>query len=366
MPKSGRDGLYSLDFYEFLTVDRFLLIADQVDDLHDFVTNRASVALEVSLADGYLRGGGVWSSSDLTLPSLNSPGSQLPKAHSSEPPSGKPSFAVDTGDVTVLEPQLSGAKGGVPGPPNRDGGGDGGGDGDGDDGEVVKHYFSGNGDDIGYDIWIEFKGTSWTFDLQQPFKDAADYFTTVITDDIGGGGRYRGKIIDDIYITAELMEIDGPGNVLGRAGPTAVWTATDLPAAGIMEFDIADVQTFYDLGLWDDIVTHEMMHVLGFGSLWNYGRHTALTDGYEYIGANALEAYREHLGDPDVQFIPIEDGGGSGTAGAHWDEEILGNELMTGYIDPNNYLSKFSVMALADLGYAVTYVDYPYDDVLIV
>ena len=119
--------------------------------------------------------------------------------------------------------------------------------------------------------------------LQQAFKNAADYLTTVITDDIGGGGLYRGKIIDDLYVTAELKAIDGTGGVLGQAGPTALWSANDLTAAGQMQFDVADALTYSSLGLWDDIVIHEFMHVLGFGSLWNYGSHS-LVSGTEYTG----------------------------------------------------------------------------------
>jgi hypothetical protein len=47
--------------------------------------------------------------------------------------------------------------------------------------------------------------------------------------------------------------------------------------------------------------------------------------------------------------------------------------LMTGYINDDenattnndNYLSEFSVMSLADLGYVVEYQDYPYDEGLL-
>jgi hypothetical protein len=281
------------------------------------------------------------------------------------PAGARPTLTANAGDITVLEPQLSGAKGGIPGPPS-----DGGGDDGGADGGVLTKYHSGSLDgDAGYDIEIEFKGSGWTVDLQQAFIASADYLTTVITHDIGGGAKYRGKTIDDLYISAEVKAIDGPGGVLGQAGPTAIWSETQLPAAGIMEFDVADVSTFYDLGLWDDIVTHEMIHVLGFGSLWNYGRHAVLVDGEQYTGANALEAYNRVFGS-DAAFIPVETDGGSGTAGAHWDEAELKNELMTGYINndndatthDDNYLSEFSVMALADLGYVVDYYDYPYDN----
>src|SRR5439155_11965266 len=103
------------------------------------------------------------------------------------------------------------------------------------------------------------------------FKNAADYLTTAVTDDIGGDGLYRGKFVDDLYVSAEVKAIDGPGGILGQSGPTAVWTATELTAVGQMQFDVADAANYLGQGLWDDIVTHEMMHVLGFGSLWNYG-----------------------------------------------------------------------------------------------
>ena len=241
------------------------------------------------------------------------------------------------------------------------GGGGGGTGGSGGGGGTTSQYFSGSGNgDAGYDVWIEFKGTGWTKDLQQAFKNAADYLTTVITDDIGGGGLYRGKIIDDLYVTAELKAIDGTGGVLGQAGPTALWSANDLTAAGQMQFDVADALTYSSLGLWDDIVIHEFMHVLGFGSLWNYGSHS-LVSGTAYTGAQGVAAYQAVTG-TSAAFIPVEDGGGSGTAGSHWDEEALSNELMTGYINGgDNYLSNFSVMSLADLGYHINYRDYPYD-----
>src|SRR5215208_3511980 len=121
-----------------------------------------------------------------------------------------------------------------------------------------------------------------------------------------------------------------------------------------MKFDVADAKSFYDQGLWDDIVTHEMMHVLGFGSLWTYGSHD-LVDGNVYKGEAAMGVY----GGP----IPVETDYGPGTAGSHWDEETFGNELMTGFINTDdnlltntdNYLSKFSVMSLDDLGYNVVY-----------
>jgi len=245
-------------------------------------------------------------------------------------------------------------------------------------------YWSGEADgDAGYDIHIDFKGSGWiidatattgAIDFRTAFINAAEYYTTVITADIGSA-LSRGKIINDLTVTAELTTIDGELGILGQAGPTAVYTANDLTATGKMQFDVADAQYFYDLDRWQDIVTHELTHVLGFGSLWNYGDHLGLVESAEFTGTNAVTAYHEagFFGN-----IPVETDGGSGTAGSHWDDATLKNELMTGYIGTPgdslapNYLSKFSVMSLQDLGYTMmrsdgssSYIDYPYDGVTI-
>ena len=251
----------------------------------------------------------------------------------------------------------------------RPGGGGGSGGGGGGGGGIVTQYHSGSAEEAGYDIVIQFKGTGWTGPLQDAFTKAADYFTTVITDDIGGGGRIGQVVVDDLYVTAEVKTIDGVGGILGQAGPSHVWTNGQLTADGQMQFDVADATTYLNKGLWDDIVTHEMMHVLGFGSLWNYGDHAGLVSGGQYTGAAAVAAYDAAIPVTTELYIPVETDGGSGTAGSHWDEQALINELMTGYINDDhnattvndNYLSKFSVMSLADLGYVVKYSDYTYD-----
>jgi Leishmanolysin len=250
-------------------------------------------------------------------------------------------------------------------------GGGGGGGHSGGSGGTTYSYWSGQGDgDAGFDIHINFTGSGWTNDLEAAFKNAADYYTTVITSDIGSA-LYHGKIINDLNVTAELKAIDGTGGILGQSGPTAVYTANDLTATGQMQFDSADAQNFYNLHQWQDIVTHELTHVLGFGSLWNYGSHAGLVNGDQYLGPAGVAAYDAELLTP-ATYIPVETDGGSGTAGAHWDEQTLGSELMTGWLNPlvgnndPNYLSKFSVMSLRDLGYTMgtngsSYIDYPYD-----
>ena len=267
------------------------------------------------------------------------------------------SGAPADGSLIFLDFGASG-KGGVPNGGN--GGGNGGGDGGDEDPNVLSSYIS--GDAGGYNIEIDFKG-SWTSDLQAAFIDASELISDLIVGDIADV-RYRGKIIDDIRIDAKLEEIDGEGGILGRAGPTAIRSDGYLPATAIMEFDVADAANFNTMPsgsegtLWDDIVTHEMMHSIGFGTIWTYldllsGGGTATPT---FTGANATTEYESAYNVTNSGGVPVEQDGGQGTRDSHWDEETFNNEIMTGYINnSDNYLSAMTVASLDDLGYDTTW-----------
>lgn len=204
-----------------------------------------------------------------------------------------------------------------------------------------------------YNITIEFKGT-WTQALHDVFTKAADRLANLITGDVPDvsvimkGGV---KLVDDILITAELKAIDGTGGILGQAGPTSMRAGSYLPATASMQFDSADAANFNSQGLFDEIVTHEMIHSVGFGSIWSY---KGLVSGYDYLGTHGLAEYNALLGGGSATSVPLENGGGSGTAGSHWSEAVFKNELMTGYINlTSDPLSKMTVGALWDLGYQV-------------
>ncbi len=241
------------------------------------------------------------------------------------------------------------AKGGNGG---GNGGGKGGGGGGGDDGggeTTLKSYTSGA--DGAYNIEVVFK-KAWTADLQDAFIASADMISSLITGDIADV-FFRGNVIDDIRIDAELKAIDGEGGILGQAGPTAIRTDGYLPATAIMQFDVADAQTYHTDGLWADIVFHEMMHSIGFGTVWSYLDllDGAGTDSPLFNGVEANIAYQRDYEDAIDAGVPVEQDGGGGTRDSHWDEETFDNEIMTGYIDTANYLSNMTVASLDDLGY---------------
>ncbi len=238
------------------------------------------------------------------------------------------------------------------------GGGGGGSTGGGGTGGLLTSYTSQGA----YNVNIVFKGT-WTSELQGIFVNAANRISQIIVADVPAVS-IRGVVIDDIQITAELKAIDGTGGVLGQAGPTALRSSSYLPATASMQFDSADAASFNSQGLFDEIVTHEMLHSIGIGSIWSY---KGLVSGATFIGANAMAEY-DKLVDAFQGFdngvaavaVPLETGGGGGTAGSHWSEAVFKNELMTGYINSTAFggmvadpLSAMTIASLKDLGYGV-------------
>ncbi len=158
-------------------------------------------------------------------------------------------------------------------------------------------------------------------------------------------------VIDDLLIDANAVVIDGPGGTLGQATPLA-FRGDGSPYYGIMQFDVDDLDRMEAQGRLDDLIIHEMGHVLGMGLIWALrGLMTDLLTDPRYTGPAANAAYQQ-LGGQGL--IPIESEGGFGTALAHWSESVFDREVMTGYSDPPpSPLSIMTVGALADLGYGV-------------
>lgn len=159
--------------------------------------------------------------------------------------------------------------------------------------------------------------------------------------------------IDDVLITASVTAIDGPGNVLASAGPCYYRTSDGLALAGSMQFDVADIGSLENSGDLEDVVLHEMGHVLGIGTLpgWSNNQAGAGTSTSAFVGPRSRGAWQELGGTGPV---PVENNGIPGTTDSHWRESVFDRELMTGYEDAGrDPLSRLTVAALGDLGYAV-------------
>jgi len=191
------------------------------------------------------------------------------------------------------------------------------------------------------------------------FKSAADRWSRMIVGDLPSV-VVDGEVIDDVLILAQGQAIDGPGRILGQAGPTRLrprnaGNAAFIPAKGTMAFDTADLQDMEQRGTLNDVITHEMGHVLGIGTIWTQKRllQGAGTANPTFTGRTA-EAEYGRLRNLGPTPIPVENMGGPGTADSHWRESVFGNELMTGFVAAAlNPLSRLTVACLQDLGYVV-------------
>ncbi len=203
-------------------------------------------------------------------------------------------------------------------------------------------------------------GGGLTLSQQGLFTAAANTWMSLLP-------NYRAGInMSPLTITATGLSIDGVGGTLGSAGPDVVVSRAGfwLAASGSMEFDTADLTQLETNGTLTAVILHEMAHVMGFGTLWDL--NNIYIDGSgRYTGANALAAYRTEFNQPGATFVPVELGGGLGTANGHWDEvdNGAGNtgrvsskgdmrfELMTGWLNSPTYISETTVQSFVDIGF---------------
>lgn len=125
--------------------------------------------------------------------------------------------------------------------------------------------------------------------------------------------------LQGVSIAASVRPLDGPGGVLGRAGPTAVLKSDGLPVRGIMEFDTADMDWMAAAGQRNDVTPHEMARVLGSGTLWSYKSLIVDAGGSDprFIGVRAVQEYARLRPSNGGGSIPVEADGGPGTRDGH-------------------------------------------------
>ncbi len=137
------------------------------------------------------------------------------------------------------------------------------------------------------------------------------------------------------------------------------------------------------------VLVHEILHIFGYGvgTIWDSLNGTNPDADYFFNGKNATFQYNKYLElynfKNKLHHVKVEDSGGSGTLGSHIEEgynliidpnsdfsqwvlqarfDLSNNlypcfyqEIMTGWIDSNNYFTWISCGVLQDLGFSVNY-----------
>jgi hypothetical protein len=123
-----------------------------------------------------------------------------------------------------------------------------------------------------------------------------------------------------------------------------------------MEFDSADLAALESSGRLRSVVLHEMLRVVGFGTVWQFDGllHGSGSADPRFVGTAAAGAFVDWNGGGAADSVPVEDRGGEGTRDSHWRERSFGTELMTGWISgATQPLSRTTIGSLRDLGYDV-------------
>ena len=240
--------------------------------------------------------------------------------------------------------------------------------------------------DTNYDIELRWVGTKPTGTVATAFDAAVTRIEQIILNDLQAakvgsketpfdltkcsasmsGTAALDQVIDDLVIYAKVETIDGVGKTLGSAGPCLTRVTGGLTVLGIMRFDSADLTDLANKGRLNAVILHEMLHIVGIGTLWN--RRGILADSglatVRVTGPLAAAACVNDHGGAAVctgNAVPAENclnldpalTCGAGTIDSHWRESLFRNELMTGYLQSVNPLSKMTLQSLADLGYTV-------------
>ena len=137
------------------------------------------------------------------------------------------------------------------------------------------------------------------------------------------------------------------------------------------------------------VLVHEILHIFdyGVGTIWDSLNGTDVDSDYYFYGKNATFQYNNYLElynfNSKLHHVKVEDSGGGGTVGSHTEEgynliidpnsdfsqwmlqarfDLSQNlypcfyeEIMTGWIDSNNYFTWISCGVLQDLGFSVNY-----------
>jgi hypothetical protein len=240
----------------------------------------------------------------------------------------------------------------------------------------------GGGTAAGFQITLVNVGPTFSAPVQAAFDSAVAKWQRVITGDLADISGFTvaasgicpavsgGVTVDDVLIVARVDSIDGPGQILGSAGPCWIRNTGFLTIMGGMVFDSADMAGLVASGSLNSVILHEMGHVLGFGTLWGSSFFNCLQNASStgnlidtnYNCARGLVVF-DSIGGTSYtggNKVPVENcvgipGCGAGTFNSHWRESTFFNELMTGYLNNGvaNPLSVLTAAQMQDLGYTV-------------
>ncbi|CAD8142973.1 unnamed protein product [Paramecium octaurelia] len=162
---------------------------------------------------------------------------------------------------------------------------------------------------------------------------------------------------------------DSNDSTLAFCAPVVFDDKTKRPIFGAIGWNMAysQVSTLTNAGFESQLATavHEIIHGLGFvedlfnqfydsvtGEVYPDGGMIQDGDVVKIITPRVLAFARKHFACDDIEGVPMEQEGGDGTAGSHWERALFYNEMMTGNDMVSDFvLTDFTFQLLQDSGY---------------
>ena len=166
----------------------------------------------------------------------------------------------------------------------------------------------------------------------------------------------------DLYLFVFFKDKKEMGEtVLASAGAAYLDRENKQPLIGIVNINReVDYSKTNSMRYLEGILVHELTHVLGFSSAYfvNYKNICYIDDDakgiqkYYLNSTRLLDTAKKYFNCNSLKGIPLEEYGGQGTAGSHWDARVLLGDYMNGVIYPEEQvISEFTLAVLEDLGY---------------
>jgi len=186
--------------------------------------------------------------------------------------------------------------------------------------------------------------------VRNALTDAAKVWENVIPYSSFNGAHTLN--IDVVGLNSSQDWLAAATNTGGQTAANGKW----LPTTGTIRINTSYANTYNNNpGYLKDIVTHELAHVLGIGTIWEKNGNSLINRSTNTYKADSYagRAYGEVTGTLQPTAVPVE----AGSYG-HWDENALQNELLTPYaesIGTKMPLSEVTIASLRDLGWNVNY-----------
>jgi len=195
-------------------------------------------------------------------------------------------------------------------------------------------------------IQYNYRDITWSSEQIALIEAARTFWNSVLTQPLApvtlvdGTPNYT-QIKIDIRATA----IDGPGGgAAGGGSPTGFpRPGTGQSSSGVVTIDIDDLDSVTSNGFLDELVVHEIGHVLGIGTTTGYPGIDLVSGGL-YSGAKAVAEYSVLTGNPETT-LPME------ADGVHLSEATFGEMAMTPSGGFNPPVPRLIIAILDDLGY---------------